>query len=127
MVVEAQRPDGTVEKSIMVAEPTEAVEVSEPTKFVEVVKRGITKATDGLTNKLRGVCIIEGTCIGVSMIEISPQAEMEFDLELEELEEQDAFLEGGENMVDFLCRCQRNKYEVMLCPRCGGVFIRKAA
>lgn len=61
------------------------------------------------------------------MIEVSPKNEMELYPEPEEIEDQAAFHEGGENLVDFLCRCQRNRYEVNLCPRCSGVFEKKAA
>lgn len=63
----------------------------------------------------------------MNMIEVSPQTEMELDPEPEEIEDQAAFLEGGENLVDFLCRCQRNRSEVMMCPRCSGVFDKKVA
>lgn len=30
-------------------------------------------------------------------------------------------------MVEFLCRCQKKKSEVMLCPRCNNVYDRKVA
>lgn len=124
-IVEARIADDTIEKSIMVVEAATITEASK-TKFVKVVKRGVVRATDGLTSKMKGVCITEGAGMGVNVIEVSPLTEMDFDLELEEVEDQAAFPKVGENLVEFLCRCQKSKSEVMLCPRCSGVFDKKS-
>lgn len=109
--------DGPIVKSIMISKPTEAT---------KGFRRGIIEAADGLTIKLQDVCITEGAGVGVNVIEVSPQNEMEVDPEPREIEEQAAFPEEGETLLDFLCRCHRNISEVMICPKCSGVFDRKA-
>lgn len=62
----------------------------------------------------------------VNMVEITEDFNMD---EFEESENQIevVYLKVGERLMEFLCRCPADDFEVMLCPRCSTMFDKKAA
>lgn len=63
------------------------------------------------------------------MVEMGQDTKMEADEQgLKQNEEQFkvAYPKNEESLVEFLHRCQRKRFEVMMCPKCSFVFDRKA-
>lgn len=88
----------------------------------------IDKAAECLQMIFHNLGITEDVNMEVNMIEVTQETSMEVDDERQQEEYNKlAFLKEEENLMDFFHRCQGNKSEVMLCPRCSVVFDKKAA
>ena len=62
----------------------------------------------------------------VNMVEITEDFNMD-EFEESEYQIEAIFTKAGESLMGFLCRCQVDDSEVMLCPHCSAVLDKKAA
>lgn len=84
--------------------------------------------TKGLINKLEKLEITNGAILEVNMVEIGQGTKMEADEQSQSKMKKKvkvAYPKNDEGMLEFLYRCQRKRYDVMLCLMCSYIFDRK--
>lgn len=96
----------------------------------EGFKQGIeiNKATEGLRVRLQKIGITNGLNMQVNMVELGEDVNMgahEESIQQSEDQVKVAYPNEDGSLIGFLHRCQRNKSEVILCPRCSSVFEKK--
>lgn len=90
----------------------------------------MTKAIEGLIVKLQKVGITDWVNLEINMVEVSEKDDMETNEESIRRTEDHmrvVYPKNDENSIELLHHCQKNKSEVMLCPKCSYVFDKKVA